>query len=344
MSQLSVAERVQDWAAEQGGQWYRLLKLMYLRMGKNVANLMAAAIAFYALVCVGPLGILMAWAMQPLLGENTNAYEQLRETITQIGGAAAGTIMVEIDALVTNPNPHTAGIVSIALLFWAGLRLFETLERSMTELWPGQVSRHFVTRKLLALAITVVAGLLLIAVIVISALLPFAMDWVDRWVAVDLSSVFWLQPGMRIAIQLAFAVLAFFLLFKFIPGDSVRSRSAFAGAIFTTVAWAVVSPIFSWFTMRSAEGGAIYGGLAGVVMFLTWAFFSARILLLGTEFAAAYDHVMVNDAPESADDAYIRATGDEGSSVAQAPDERDEPAAGARPRAPRPVHNGPPLV
>jgi len=288
--------------------WWRVLRLAYRRMSQGVSAIMASSIAFYALVCLGPLMILSAWALQPLLGQGTRTYQWLQYLVDRLAGQTAGAIMQHIDALVTNPGPHAAGVVSIAVLAWAGLRLFEALDLSLTEVWPGHATRGFLMRKLIALAGMIVAGALLVAAIVINAIVPTVVGWLDRLPLAHPSSVL-LQPSLRLAVEVIITFVAFFLLFKFIPVQRVPTRVAVVGALFTTVVWKLVSPVFTLIIARAAEHSAIYGGLAGVVMFLTWAFFGARVLLAGAHFAAAYGHVIYQEAPERLDEAFVHSRG-----------------------------------
>jgi len=296
---------LEGWVKGFGPRWWRVIRIAWLRRGRSVSNIMAAAIGFYALICIGPLGLLMAWALQVLMGQGSRGYEWLRYTVNRMAGEAAGAIMVQIDALITNPDAHIAGIFSVGVLIWAGLRLFEALEISLTEIWPGHEERSMIGRKLIALASLLAAGVLFIVAILLTAFVPTVTRWLSRLPMVNVGEILLLQPGMRVLIEVGVAFAGFFLLFKFIPAQKVTMRVAAIGALFTAVAWRAVTPIFTMTVARSAEQSAIYGGLAGVVMFLTWAFFSAHVLLLGAHLSAAYEHVVMLKRPESLDDSFI---------------------------------------
>lgn len=289
-----------------GSTWWRVARVACLRRAHAVSNIMAAAIGFYALICIGPLALLVAWALQLLMGPGSRSYEWLRFTVNRLAGETAGAIMGEIDALITNPNAHVAGIFSILVLVWAGVRLFEALEVSLTEIWPGERQRSFIIRKLIALAALVASGALFIAAILLTALLPTVMGHLGQLPVVDVDSIILLQPGLRVVIEVVVAFAAFFLLFEFIPAQNVPPRAAAVGALVTSLAWRAVTPLFTLVIARSAEQSAIYGGLAGVVMFLTWAFFGAHVMFFGAHFAASYEHVVCLQRPRSLDESFIR--------------------------------------
>ncbi|MFW6157195.1 MAG: YihY/virulence factor BrkB family protein [Armatimonadota bacterium] len=287
-------------------RWWRIARVTWRRRARSVSNIMAAAIGFYALICLGPLGLLTAWVLQAVLGRRGSSYEWLKYMVNRLAGETAGAIMGEIDALISNPNAHVAGIFGAVVLLWAGLRLFEALEISLTEIWPGHEERGAVGRKLIALASMVAAGVLFVVLILLTAFLPTALDLLARIPVIDIERVLLVQPGLRVTLEVAVAFTAFFLLFKFVPVQAVPIRVAAIGALFTALLWRAATPVFTKVVARSAEHSTIYGGLAGVVMFLTWAFFGAHVLLLGAHFAAAYEHVVCRKRPESLDDSFIR--------------------------------------
>ncbi|MFW6156877.1 MAG: YihY/virulence factor BrkB family protein [Armatimonadota bacterium] len=300
------ATELVEWMRGLSPRWWRIMRVTWLRRGQSSANTMAAAIGFYALICIGPLGLLLAWALQIVVGPGDRSYEWLQNTVNRLAGETAGAIMGEIDALLTNPNAHVAGIFSFLVLLWAGLRLFESLEISLTEIWPQGEDRGLIARKLVALGSMVGSGVLFVVLILLTAVLPSLLEVLGRIAPVGIDQMVLLQPGIVLVAELAIAFAAFFLLFKFIPAHNVPTRVAAVGAIFTGVAWRAVTPIFTLTVARSAENSTVYGGLAGVVMFLTWAFFSAHVLLLGAHLAAAYEHVVSRETPASLDDSFVR--------------------------------------
>lgn len=321
MSIDSAWRKLGLWAEKVSPTWWRVARVTWLRRGHSGSSIMAAAIGFYTLICIGPLALLMAWALQLVMGPGSSSYQWLRYTVNRLAGETAGTIMGEIDALITNPNAHVAGIFSALVLIWAGLRLFEALEISLTDIWPGPDQRSLVGRKLIALASMIVAGLLFIVAILLTAFLPAVTDWLTRLPMVKLKGTVFLQPGLRVVVEVLITFLAFFLLFKFIPAQMVATRAATVGGLFTAVVWRAVTPLFTLVVTRSAERSAVYGGLAGIVMFLTWAFFGAQILLLGAHLAAAYEHVVCRERPRSLDRSFIRMRGQGEDAGEEEPDE-----------------------
>lgn len=287
------------------GLWWRVLRIAYLRFGFSVSVLMAAAIAFFSLICLGPLGILLAAGLQLLLGPGGDVYLRIEQAVNALGTDAAAAIMPQVVDLLHNPDAHIAGAISVIALVWAGMRLFEIVERSLTAIWPGKVLRSYFGRKLISLAMMVVAGVLLGSFVLFSALLAAAHAWLQQFPGIDADALRHAQPRFLLAYWFAMSYLAFALLYKFMPVQSVATRAALAGAACAAVVWHLGSLVFTYGLSLSHQQGAIYGGLAGIVLFSLWAFLGAEALLFGAQFSVAYEHVFLKARGPEEDDELI---------------------------------------
>jgi membrane protein len=286
--------------------WGRVLRLGYLRFGFSVATLMAAAVAFYSLLCLGPLGLLMAALLQAVFGQGGESYRWLQMVVRELGGQAAAQLMPQLNASLTNPSTYVASLIGLALLIWAGLQLFVVIERSLTEAWPGKLLRGYFGRKLVALSAMGAGGLLLCGVVLLNFMRITLEQRLRQIPGVAHTTVFFfVSPSLSFLIEFAASLVAFTLLYKFMPVPRIATRVAVAGGLFAAVAWHLVSPAFTYSLAWSARSQAMYGGLAQVMTFLLWAFLGARILIAGAHFAAAYEHVFYNHRPASDDEAFI---------------------------------------
>ncbi len=285
--------------------WWRVLRIAYLRFCFSGAIFMAAAIAFYSLICLGPLGILLAAALQALSGPGSDVYHRIQAGVNDLGAETAGRIMPQVDGLLANPDAHIASIVSLVAIIWAGLRLFETVERSLTEIWPGKILRGFLTRKLVALNTMLVSGLLLAGFLLFNAYFAAIRSWLGQFPEIDLSLVDQARPRFLLAYQFAMSCVAFALLYKFMPVQRVPWKVVLAGALFAGTIWLGASQVFTFMIGRSQQYGSIYGGLAGVVVFSFWAFIGSQALLVGAHFAVAYEHVFLRRHARGEDDTLI---------------------------------------
>jgi len=285
--------------------WWRVLRITYLRFGFSVSVLMAAAIAFFSLICLAPLGILLAAVLQMVLGPGSDVYVRIQEAVNGLGPETAGRIMPQVDMLLHNPQAHVASVVSVLTLIWAGSRLFEILERALTDIWPGRVLRSYLGRKLVALGMMLVAGVLLGGFVLLMAGLAGAHSWLNQHPEIDRTVLRVLRPRFLPAYQFLFAYVSFALLYKFMPVQRVPNRAALWGAGVAALLWQIASGLFTWVIRHSQYQSSLYGGLAGIVVFCLWTFLGAQMLLIGGHFAVAYEHVFRERHPREEDDELI---------------------------------------
>jgi len=177
--------------------------------GLSGSPLMAAAIAFYSVVCLGPLGILLSGVLKLIFGEGTNTYDWIHATVKEFGEPIAGQIMTQVDGLLASPDQFYASAVSIAMVIWAGLHLFETVERSLTQIWPGTILRGFLGRKLISLGMMSVAGLLLGAFVVANAFFARLHGLLAQFPEIDADAVIQAQPRVMILLGFLLSLFAF---------------------------------------------------------------------------------------------------------------------------------------
>lgn len=304
MAQTNGSLRPLDgWAL--ASRWWRVLRISYLRYFSSGGYIMAAAIAFYALICLAPLGILAAAILQRVLGGGSDSYVFLQQAVAEYGGDAAQPIMHSIDSLLANPGSYVANVVSVAAVVWAGLGLVEAIQISLTFIWPGRRRRAFLPRKLVSLAMMAAAGLIL-AILVMSRFLAAALrGWLVQYSQVDPSLLDPLRPLGFHGSAFLFSGCAYFVLYKTMPVQKVPWKAALAGALSAACLWQALFPAFLYLMTRSHQINPIYGGLGGVVVFGLWAFLGAQVLLFGGLFAASYEHVFTADRPRSEDDTLI---------------------------------------
>ena len=133
----------------------------------------------------GAAGDLLATVAHLLVGNSAEVQQHITEALSALGPAAVEAVTPHVLEIVDNPASRTVGALSALALIWAGLRLFEAVERTLTGIWPGKVLRSYWHRKLVALAMLVLAGLLLGSFVLFSAFMAGARGWLQRLPGVD---------------------------------------------------------------------------------------------------------------------------------------------------------------
>lgn len=302
----SCSKRDSTWLKTQ--MWWRVLKISYMRHFTSGGYFLGAAIAFYALIALAPLGMLLAALLQHVLHAmliSDEAYRHLEAMVSQLAGGATDYIMDLVRKQAQRPNNDLAtNLVSVGTLVWTGLRLFDMIQLALGTIWPGQRIRLFPLRKLVSLCMMLVSGLLFAALVALLSTRGAFNEWTTRIPELNIPLVL-PQSVIAYSAGLIISAVAYLLLYKFMPVQRVSTRAALAGAVFAAILWQSLSPIFTRFIALSEYLHTVFEPLLWIIIFGVWVFWGAEVMLFGAQFAAAFEHVFVLRRPRGEDDALI---------------------------------------
>lgn len=247
----------------------------------------AAAIAYRVLFSLFPLTIALVSIFGLVLQDDELRQSVINELIDYLPVSDAGQadIQHQIEKIAT---PLSAiGLISLVALIWGASGMMASIRLGLEAAMKVDRGRPAARAKLVDFILVAASGVLVLAIVGLSAFGAFfgkVADRVTAWAGVEAPS----GSLLRDAIQLVAIAVTVLLLYRFVPARRLRRRGALAGAILTAVGiWGttrVLEVIFRDFSNYSV----IYGSLAGVMTFLFFVYVIAWILLLGAEFAYAW--------------------------------------------------------
>jgi len=260
---------------------------MLLRTGKGFGegdgSQWAAAVAYYALLSLFPLLLAMASIAAYFVDPGWVSGEA-----TRLLGDFLPTGEEQINKIVQGAieSRQVAGIVSIASLLWSGTRIFGALTKAMNRAYDIEDDYGFLRRFLVEALMLLTIGVL------------FVLALGARLILGPLAQAIGFLPGdggLLLSILPALAsggllLLAYLLLYRFVPRRRPDWQAALAGAVVATALVLLGRPLFLYYVRRFGEYNIIYGSLAIVVILIFWAFIVAAITILGAEIAS---HVQV---------------------------------------------------
>jgi membrane protein len=226
---------------------------------------MAASIAFYAFFSIIPL-LLLTLVVGSALGEEGLAAAVV--DLTEEYLSDSGEEVVE-EALSGDTGQLGASVGGLLALGWSALKVFRAVDVAFDDLYRLSADTSFldqVKHGLVVLLTVVVALAALVAVESIAgdaaaAAVPFA------------GVLTYLGLGLGL-------VIVFLPLYTVMspPGHSVRE--AVPGAVLAAAGWVVLQALFSLYAANADQYQA-YGIVGAVLLFLTWLYLGAILVLLG---------------------------------------------------------------
>jgi membrane protein len=270
--------------------WGRVAWRAILAYNKHNVLFLTSGLSFFALISMIPLAYLGFMMLAANVGSDVEAMEQLRTTLEQyLLPETTDILLNRVRALSRISLADIWGAWWGVIIFvWSGVRFFEMLQMTLTTAWGGSDIRPFWSRKFFTVAIFLAAWLLTAAAILLSSWVA-ALHNIDELYGIafpELWPQFW--AFLAWVVNLVLAVVAFLLLYKYMPTVDVPWRVAFWTALPVAVVWELTKILFTTLVVKRGTYATLYGPMAGLVLLMVWIYLTAQIVLIGAELGAAW--------------------------------------------------------
>jgi len=244
---------------------------------------LAAELAFRWFLSLFPFAIFLA-GVGGAIARNLavqNPAEVAKDRLTGVlPPEAASLIADELDRIIRADH---AGLISFGMVaaIWFATGGTNAVIKALNRVFDVEETRPLVRRYAFAVALTVAAGLGLIAAVglVVGGQLLTAQVIAIAGLPWNNTVATW--AGWLLAAAVLFAVVV--MLYRLAPNSRLSWRWIVPGAAAATVAWVVGTYLFGWYVSNLASYGATFGALAGVAVLLLWLYMTGFLLLLGAE-------------------------------------------------------------
>ncbi|GBH27146.1 YihY family inner membrane protein [Burkholderia vietnamiensis] len=179
----------------------------------------------------------------------------------------------------------TAGLVVLVV---TSVMTMMTIGSAFNLIWRVRKPRPFAQRVLAYWALITLGPLLFGVSLSLSSYL-FTQSLAFTGAAPSTSIIEWLLAFA----SLPLTVLAFTLLYVYLPNCTVAWRDAVIGGLFAAVAFELAKRGFGYYVRRIPTYTAVYGAFAALPVFLLWVYLSWFIALLGAMVASALPAIRV---------------------------------------------------
>ncbi len=252
------------------------------------AQRLGASLAFYTTLALAPLSIIAVAVAGYFFGAEA-ARGEIVDQIDHLVGQQGAIAVEELIQKASEPHQsRLATVISIVLLVIGATGVFAELKDSLDVIWevkrkPGLGIWAMAKTQLLAFAVVIGTGFLLLVSLVLTATLTAFSQWLGQW----LPGTLWTAYFLDLLISFLIITLLFTLIFKLLPDVTVSWKDVWIGSVFTAVLF-MVGKFLIGIYIGSASIGSIYGAAGSLVIVLVWTYYSSQILFFGAELIRAY--------------------------------------------------------
>ena len=241
----------------------------------------AASLAFYALLSLAPLLVLLLWLTASLYG---SAQEAIVDQVGELAGREAASVA---DTVIANADQRPgigsiAGLWSTLLLFVGATAVFARLQDALNLIFRTDAARlpglrAWIRKRVLSFGVVLALGFLLLVATTVSTLLQLILAGMPS-----------LLPVFGSLASMALYALSFALLYHFLPDRRVRWRQALFGGLITAGLF-VLGRWAIGIYLASAAPGSAYGSMGAMVLLLVWMYYAAVVFFGGALITAVID-------------------------------------------------------
>lgn len=251
-------------------------------------NLMAAALAYYALFSISPLLVLIVSLSRWIFGSTGLVDDILDHIGTLVTPAVADSIKQLLESYINNAYSTLPTIISLAVMFFGASIVFVQLKTALNQIW-GVVPRpnnniFFMLRSQgIGFASVMVLGLLLVSLIIATTI----VSSLRAVLFPDSQILFKSFPALEMLLTVLLFTILFALMFKILPDAKIAWKDVWLGGFFTSVLFTIGESLLGFYLNLSSIG-TIYGIAGSVIVIMIWIYYSSQIILFGAAFTKSY--------------------------------------------------------
>lgn len=268
--------------------WKEIAIDTWKEAGNDNISIIAAGVSFYAFLAFVPL--LTAFVLSyGLVAEPASVVAHM-QTLTNIMPQNAAEIVGEqLRSMVAGAGTETglALIVAIGIALYGASKGAGSIIIALNVAYDVKERRSFIGRTAMALTMTAGAVLVLFLAILAVGALNLVERLVPDWgglVHVALQAGFFLLAAAAVVLLLA-------VVYRYGPNrPDAEWRWITPGSLLATIVWLAATLGFGFYVSNFGNYNATYGSLGAVIVFLTWLYLTAYIVLMGAELNAQIEN------------------------------------------------------
>ncbi|MGA8147478.1 MAG: YihY/virulence factor BrkB family protein [Gallionellaceae bacterium] len=263
----------------------------------NQGLLLAGAVAYYALLSIVPLLILMVIALSNVIDQDV-LLATLDRALEYVVPGEGNMVVVELRSFLDH-RAVIGWVLFITLLFFSSLG-FKVLENAISVIFLHRVAkrrRHFIVSLLLPFGYIIFIGaVLFVGTFVIADLMAIGGENL-----VVLGHSWSLGGFSRWLIYVAGVIgeiLLISAIYYFMPAGRLSAQHALIGGATAGLLWEFIRLALGWYFGTLSQVSVVYGSLTTAIIVLLNLEVAATLLLLGAQVIAEYERIEIRGVPK----------------------------------------------
>lgn len=247
-------------------------------------NERAAAISFNFLMAMPPLCIFLFTFLSHLPGSQ-KLYEEALTLARQVSpDDSTFRLLKSVMDDFFRPDTKFISIGLLAAIYFSSnamITIMRTFNKSMLHIESEE--RNFLLLRWVAIKLTILIVLLIIATILVMVTQGTIMVKIRNWLFLGDKSYVWILQLLRLSITFFLVFFAIALIYRYAPSIEKKWKLNSPGALLATFLIIAFTYLFSYWVKNFASYNKVYGSLGSILILMLLVFVNSLVLLIGFE-------------------------------------------------------------
>ena len=257
---------------------------------------MAAAISFYALFSMFPLGLAVISILGFIIGtESSN--ETLAKEIADVLPISSDLIGSTMEGIIS--ARAITGIASFVGLVWTSSAAFSAVRKGINTAWGVTTPRAFLWERIIDIGLVFAAGLLVLIILFTAPLIEIIRQIFEYTLPQNEipADMIWGTIADLISPLLAF--ISILILYRWLPNTKVKIIHVVPGALLASICFIIAQLGFIWYVGKFPVYNILYGAVGAIMALLAWVYISALIILFGAQITSMFHEYSTSSSKKS---------------------------------------------
>lgn len=241
---------------------------------------MGAALSYYFVISMFPAILLISAIVAYLPG--ANPFDRVLSLMSGFVPRESIDLVHKVLATVVTPNRSTLLSFGILGTLWTASGGFAAAIEALDIAYEVEEARPFWVTRPLAVALTLLVGVLLLVALAVMIVGPQFGTWLA-----SRANLSWLLarswPYIHWTVAVLFTVLAMESLYFLAPNVKQRFWATLPGAVLAVGCWIGLSYTLGYYFRSFAHFNKTYGAMGAVIALMVWLYWTSFFMLVGAE-------------------------------------------------------------
>ena len=279
-----------------------IVELSLAEWSKHKAPRLGASLAFYTLLSLAPLLLVLVSVTGLVLGQTEAQTTIVAQVSALVGAQGAKSVQILLEGSRNTTHGVIATVFGVLTLLFGASGVLIELRDALNTLWEVPTQQlagmkwvsGYIKGRLFSFALVLAIGFVLVVSLAVNTLIAALGSFSESYL-----------PAPEVVLHILNLVVSFLVItflfaaiYKFVPALKIEWHDVLLGGAVTATLFTVGKLLLGLY-LGKASFASTYGATASIVVLVVWVYYSGQIFFLGAEFTKvfAYRHGSQPDRP-----------------------------------------------